>query len=59
MNPNSNDAPRAAHESDVRARAERHADEAERLLASRWLTARITGVGHATLAVYYASRLKG
>ncbi|HVN60033.1 MAG TPA: hypothetical protein VMT59_02145 [Gaiellaceae bacterium] len=37
-------------------RAERHANEAERLLASRWLTSHIEAQAHATLAVYYLGR---
>jgi hypothetical protein len=59
MSPNSNDAPPSARATDYRERAERHAAEAERLLASRWLASHVKGVLHATLAVYYASRLDG
>ncbi len=40
------DAQRAAH----------HASEAERLLASRWLSSHVKAQVHATLAVYYSSR---
>jgi len=41
---------------DAGQRADRHADEAERLLASRWLTSHIEAQAHATLAVYYLGR---
>jgi hypothetical protein len=34
-------------------RAEQHANEAERLLNSTWLTSHIKAQAHATLAVYY------
>jgi len=38
---------------ELRERAERHAQEAERLLKSRFLSAHIKGQLHATLALYY------
>ena len=41
-------------DADRRSRAEQHAQEAERLLQTRWLTAHIKGQLHATLAVYYS-----
>jgi hypothetical protein len=37
-------------------RAEWHAEEAERMLRSRYLTSWVRGQLHATLAVYYATR---
>jgi hypothetical protein len=37
-------------------RAERHAEEAERLLKSWWLSSHVKGQLHATLAVYYAGK---
>ena len=37
-------------------RAEQHANEAERLLKSTWLTSNIKAQVHATLAVYYLAR---
>ena len=37
-------------------RAEHHASEAERLLASRWLSSHVKAQAHATLAVYYSAR---
>ena len=40
---------------DLRDRAEHHAMEAERLLKSRWLSAHVKGLLHATLALYYTA----
>ena len=37
-------------------RADYHANEAERLLKSRWLSSHVKAQGHATLAVYYSTR---
>ena len=37
-------------------RAENHANEAERLLESRWLSSHVKAQAHATLAVYYSAR---
>ncbi len=37
-------------------RAEQHANEAERLLKSTWLTSHIKAQAHATLALYYSAR---
>jgi hypothetical protein len=37
-------------------RAEHHANEAERLLKSRWLSSHVKAQAHATLAVYYSAR---
>jgi hypothetical protein len=37
-------------------RAERHAQEAERLLKSRWLSSHVKGQLHATLALYYSAK---
>jgi hypothetical protein len=37
-------------------RAEQHANAAERLLKSMWLTSHIKAQPHATLAVYYSAR---
>jgi hypothetical protein len=37
-------------------RAEYHANEAERLLKSRWLSSHVKAQVHATLAVYYSVR---
>jgi hypothetical protein len=37
-------------------RAEHHANEAERLLKSWWLSSHVQGQVHATLALYYATR---
>ena len=37
-------------------RAEHHANEAERLLKSRWLSSHIKAQVHAALAVYYSSK---
>lgn len=37
-------------------RAAHHAQEAERLLRSWWLSSHVKGQLHATLAVYYAGR---
>ena len=41
---------------DLRERAEHHANEAERLLKSRWLSSHVKGQLHATLALYYSAR---
>jgi len=41
---------------DAGQRAERHAAEAERLLASRYLTSHVKAQAHATLALYYLGR---
>jgi hypothetical protein len=41
---------------DPRARAEHHAEEAERLLRSWWLSSHVKGLLHATLAVYYRGK---
>ena len=41
---------------DVQERAERHANEAERLLKSRWLSSHVKAQTHATLAVYYGAK---
>ncbi len=38
---------------DAGQRAERHADEAERLLESRFLSSHVKAQAHAALAVYY------
>ena len=37
-------------------RAEHHANEAERLLKSWWLSSHVQAQVHATLAVYYTAR---
>ena len=37
-------------------RAEHHADEAERLLRSRFISSHVKAQAHATLAVYYAGK---
>lgn len=37
-------------------RAEQHANEAERLLKSTWVTSNIKAQAHATLALYYSAR---
>ena len=39
----------------IRERAEDHAEEAERLLKSWWLSSHVQAQVHATLAVYYLS----
>ena len=36
-------------------RAEHHANEAERLLKSRWLSSHVKAQAHATLALYYSA----
>ena len=41
---------------DLRERAEQHAQEAERLLKSRFLASHVKGQLHATLALYYTAR---
>jgi hypothetical protein len=41
---------------DSRERAEHHAQEAERLLKSWWLSSHVKGLLHATLALYYSAR---
>lgn len=40
----------------LRERAEHHANEAERLLKSWWLSSHVQAQVHATLAVYYTAR---
>ena len=40
----------------LRERAEHHANEAERLLKSWWLSTHVKAQVHATLAVYYTTR---
>jgi hypothetical protein len=40
---------------EARERAERHAEEAERLLKSWWLSSHVKGLLHATLALYYSA----
>jgi len=44
---------------DLPERAEHHAQEAERLLRSWWLSSHVKAQVHATLAVYYASKAQG
>jgi hypothetical protein len=39
-----------------RALAEHHANQAERLLKSWWLSSHVKGQLHATLAVYYSTQ---
>jgi hypothetical protein len=41
---------------DPREHAGHHAEEAERLLKSWWLSSHVKGQLHATLAVYYAGK---
>lgn len=41
---------------DPLARAEHHAQEAEKLLRSWWLSSHVKGQLHATLALYYSSK---
>jgi hypothetical protein len=41
---------------DPRERAEHHAQEAERLLKSWWLSSHVKGQLHATLALYYSAK---
>ena len=41
---------------DLRERAEHHAERAERLLKSWWLSSHVKGQLHATLALYYSTR---
>jgi hypothetical protein len=41
---------------DARKRAEHHANEAERLLRSWWLSSHVKAQVHAMLAVYYGAR---
>jgi hypothetical protein len=41
---------------DLQDLAERHAKEAERLLATRWLSSHVKGQLHATLALYYSMK---
>jgi hypothetical protein len=43
-------------QADVHERAEHHANEAERLLKSWWLSSHVKAQVHATLAVYYSAR---
>ena len=50
--------PEASPDLERRDRAERHAQEAERLLATRWLSSHIKGQLHATLALYYAAGVR-
>jgi F0F1-type ATP synthase epsilon subunit len=45
----------SSEETDVE-RAERHANEAERLLKSRLLSSHVKAQAHAALAVYYSTR---
>jgi hypothetical protein len=40
---------------DPRQLAERHAQEAERLLEGTWISSHVKAQAHATLALYYAS----
>ena len=40
----------------LRERAEHHANQAERLLRSWWLSTHVKAQVHATLAVYYTAR---
>jgi hypothetical protein len=40
----------------LRERAEHHANEAERMLGSWWISTHVQAQVHATLAVYYAAR---
>jgi hypothetical protein len=47
----------ASAQSQLRERAERHAEQAERLLKSWWLSSHVKAQVHATLAVYYGARL--
>jgi hypothetical protein len=42
-----------------RERAEYHAEKAERLLKSWWLSSHVKGQLHATLALYYSARHDG
>ena len=42
-------------QADVHGRAEYHANEAERLLKGRFLSAHVKAQAHATLAVYYSA----
>jgi hypothetical protein len=41
---------------ELRERAHHHANEAERLLKSWWLSTHVKAQVHATLAVYYTSK---
>ena len=41
---------------ELRERAEYHAERAEKLVRSWWLSSHIQGQLHATLALYYATR---
>ena len=41
---------------DPRALAEHHAEEAEKLLRSWWLSSHVKGQLHATLAIYYSGK---
>jgi hypothetical protein len=41
---------------DPRERATHHAEEAERLLKSWWLSSHVKGQVHATLALYYSAK---
>lgn len=41
---------------DPRERAEHHAQEAEKLLKSWWLSSHVKGQLHATLALYYSAK---
>jgi hypothetical protein len=41
---------------DTCTRAEHHAQEAERLLKSWWLSSHVKGQLHATLALYYSAK---
>jgi hypothetical protein len=41
---------------DPRERASYHAEQAERLVRSWWLSSHVKGLLHATLAVYYSAK---
>jgi hypothetical protein len=47
----------SATQDNLRDLAERHAQEAERLLKGTWISSHIKAQAHASLAVYYESRL--
>ena len=46
----------APAQADVQRAEQQHANEAERLLKSTWLTSHIKAQAHATLALYYSAR---
>jgi hypothetical protein len=48
--------PQAVAVDDFRERADRHADEAEHLLKSWFLSSHVKGQLHATLALYYLTK---